>query len=155
MVMPRVNGDDGFVKAGEAPLVLGDQDRLKAAVLVARDLDSRRAFSGLHDLGTPAVELVRPSLGLGSAGRVAQMWTSFAPMARSISAFLRAMKAALTASPVIGPMTNRSISSSGIFASAALLVTMAAFLILVLLSRNDTIGHDYASNTEFRTGSAR
>ena len=76
-------------------------------------------------------------------------------MAGSISAFLKAIEAALTASPVIGPTTNWSISSSGIFASAALLAAMAAFLIFVLLGINDPVGHGYASNTEFRTGSAR
>ena len=74
-------------------------------------------------------------------------------MARSIRAFLNAMEAALTASPVMGPVTNWSISSLGIFGSAADFAAMAAFFIFVLLGINGPVGHVYASNTKFRTGS--
>lgn len=68
-------------------------------------------------------------------------------------AFLNAMEAAFTASPVIGPVTNWSSSSLGIFGSAALLAAMAAFFVFVLLGINGPVGHIYASNTKFRTGS--
>jgi hypothetical protein len=74
-------------------------------------------------------------------------------MARSMRAFLNAMEAALTASPVIGPVTNWSISSFEIFGSAALLAAMAAFFNFVLLGINGPVDHGYASNTKFRTGS--
>jgi hypothetical protein len=41
----------------------------------------------------------------------------------------------------------------GIFGSAALLAAMAAFFNFVLLGINGPVGHIYASNTKFRTGS--
>ncbi len=50
------------------------------------------------------------------------------PIARSISAFLNAIDAALTASALIGPLTNWSINSSGIDGSAA--AAAAAFVVL-------------------------
>src|SRR6059058_5692487 len=62
-------------------------------------------------------------------------------MARSISAFLKAMEAALTASPVMGPVTNWSISSLGIFGSAADFAAMAAFFNFVLLGITGPLGH--------------
>jgi hypothetical protein len=62
-------------------------------------------------------------------------------MARSIRAFLKAMEAALTASPVIGPVTNWSISSLGIFGNAADFAAMAAFFNVVLLGINGPVGH--------------
>ena len=37
---PRVHGDDVVVKSGEAPLVLGDEQRLEAAIPVPRHLDA-------------------------------------------------------------------------------------------------------------------
>jgi hypothetical protein len=63
------------------------------------------------------------------------------------------MEAAFTASPVIGPVTNWSSSSLGIFGSAALLAAMAAFFVFVWLGINGPVGHVYASNSKFRTGS--
>jgi hypothetical protein len=50
------------------------------------------------------------------------------------------MEAAFTASPVMGPMMNWSISSLGIFGSAALRAAMAAFFNFVLLGINDPVG---------------
>jgi len=46
---------------------------------------------------------------------------------------LEGIDAALTASPVIGPLTNWSSSSLGIFGNAADLAAIAAFFIFVLL----------------------
>src|SRR5450755_4257041 len=62
-------------------------------------------------------------------------------MARSISAFLNATEAALTASPLIGPLTNRSITSSGIDGSAADLAAMAALFNFGLLGLDAPCGH--------------
>lgn len=110
---------------------------------------------GSNGLAALAVALVGRRIGLGRAGRVAQVVApSSAPMARSIKAFLKAMEAALTASPVIGPVTNWSSSSLGIFGSAAPLAAMAAFFNFVLLGRNGPVGHGHTSNTKLRTGSS-
>ncbi|MGH6683635.1 MAG: hypothetical protein ACRECA_06870, partial [Pseudolabrys sp.] len=46
---------------------------------------------------------------------------------------MNAIDAALTASPVIGPLTNWSSSSLGIFGSAADFAAIAAFFNFVLL----------------------
>src|SRR5574343_949033 len=62
-------------------------------------------------------------------------------MARSIKAFLKAMEAALTASALMGPVTNWSINSLGIRGRAADLAAMAAFFNLDLLGINAPIGH--------------
>src|SRR5574343_992652 len=62
-------------------------------------------------------------------------------MARSIKAFLKAMEAALTASALMGPVTNWSINSLGIRGRAADLAAMAAFFNFVLLGINAPIGH--------------
>ena len=71
MVMPRaLQGDDGFVKAGEAPLVLGNEDRLEAAVAVAGDLHPDRPFAGDHGFARGAVALIARGVGLGRAGRL-------------------------------------------------------------------------------------
>src|SRR5580765_8413396 len=51
-----------------------------------------------------------------------------------MSAFLNAAVASLTASPVMGPVTNWSISSLGIDGNAAILAAIAAFFIFVLLT---------------------
>ncbi|SOZ70890.1 protein of unknown function (plasmid) [Cupriavidus taiwanensis] len=40
-----VNGDDLVIEPGEAPLVLGDQDRIEAAVAVALNVDPQRPSS--------------------------------------------------------------------------------------------------------------
>ncbi len=50
---------------------------------------------------------------------------------------MKAMEAAFTASPVIGPVMNWSSSSLGIFGSAALLAAMAAFFNFVLQGRQE------------------
>src|SRR3954463_14569826 len=62
-------------------------------------------------------------------------------MARSMRAFLNARDAALTASPVIGPVTNWSISSLGIFGSAADFAAISAFFNFVLLGITGPLGH--------------
>jgi hypothetical protein len=62
-------------------------------------------------------------------------------MDRSISPFLNAMEATLTASPFIGPVTNSSISSLEIFGSAADFAAIAAFFNFVLLGINSPFGH--------------
>jgi len=70
-------------------------------------------------------------------------------MARSMSAFLNAADAALTASPLIGPVTNRSISSFGIDGSAADLAAIAAFFIFVLLGIDAPCGHAMPQTQSF------
>ena len=69
----RIHGDDLVVEAREAALVLGDQDRLEAALAVARHLDAHRTSVGQHSLGAGAVAVVARILGLGRARRVAQV----------------------------------------------------------------------------------
>src|SRR5690606_40952162 len=54
----RVHRNDAFVEAAEAPLVLGDQDRLEAAVPVTRYVDPDRAPTGEYRLARAAVALV-------------------------------------------------------------------------------------------------
>lgn len=68
-----VQGDDPLVEASEAALVLGDQDRLEAAVAVARQFYPERPMIGDHGPGAGAVALVALSFGLRLAGPVAQM----------------------------------------------------------------------------------
>ncbi|EEF27747.1 conserved hypothetical protein [Ricinus communis] len=69
----RVHRDDALVKAGEAALVFGDQDRLEAAVAVARQLDPDDATIGDDRLAAGAVALVGLASGFGSARRIPQM----------------------------------------------------------------------------------
>ncbi|KVD46848.1 hypothetical protein WS61_10165 [Burkholderia sp. ABCPW 11] len=66
-----VHRDDAFVVAGETTLVLGDQDRLEAAVAITGHLDSDRAAIGDDRLAAGAVALVRLTGRLGLARRVA------------------------------------------------------------------------------------
>jgi hypothetical protein len=69
----RVHGHDLVVEAGEAALVLGDQDRLERALPVARHLDTQRPILGQHGLAAGAVAMVARVIGLGRTRRVAQM----------------------------------------------------------------------------------
>lgn len=68
-----VHRNDAFVEAGETALVLGNQDRLEAAVTVAGDFDPNRAAIGDDRLAAGAVALVSLTGRLGLARRVAQM----------------------------------------------------------------------------------
>jgi hypothetical protein len=61
------------VEAGEAPLVLGDEQRLERTIPVARHVDAQRAVLGQHGLATRAVALVAHGLGLDRAIRVAEV----------------------------------------------------------------------------------
>src|SRR5690606_27035677 len=70
---PGIQGNDLVVKTGETALVLGDQQRLEAAVSVARHLDADRAILGQHRLGTLAIALVADRRWLSGPGRVAQV----------------------------------------------------------------------------------
>lgn len=76
------------------------------------------------------------------------------PWARSISAFLNAIEAALTTSPVMGPVTNWSSSSLGMYGSAAKLAAMAAFFNFVLIIGIDAPGHNAMPRTQ-NSGQAR
>ena len=60
----RIHRDDLVIKAGEAPLVLGDEQGLKAAVSVARNLQAHRAVLGHYGLGCLAVAQIGRVLGL-------------------------------------------------------------------------------------------
>jgi len=57
-----------------------------------------------------------------------------------MSAFLNAMVAALTASALIGPVTNWSMSSLGIDGIAAA-AAIAAFVIFLLVGIHAPVGH--------------
>jgi len=73
----RVHGDDLVVKAGEAPFVLGDQDRGEAPVPVARHVDPQRPLVGQDGLAAGAVAVV---VGIGrllGPRRVAQVVAQF------------------------------------------------------------------------------
>jgi hypothetical protein len=80
----RVHGDDLVVKAREAALMLGDQQRLEAALAVARDFDAQRAVLGQYGIAGIAVAVV------GYVGRflcprhVAQVVAEF-PAQRSLN----------------------------------------------------------------------
>jgi hypothetical protein len=63
-----------------------------------------------------------------------------APSARSISAFLNAIEAALTACALIGPVTNWSISSLGIDGIAAA-AARAAFVVFLMVGIHAPCGH--------------
>jgi hypothetical protein len=63
-----------------------------------------------------------------------------APKARSINAFLNAMEAALTASALIGPVTNWSMSSLGIDGIAAA-AAKAALVVFLVLGIHAPVGH--------------
>jgi hypothetical protein len=77
------------------------------------DPDSRRTFAGEHGLGALAVALVGGRLGPGRAGGVAQVVAQLGAHGALDEGLLNAIEAALTASPVIGPVTNWSICSLG------------------------------------------
>ena len=57
----RVHGHDLVVEAGEAPLVLGDEQRLEAAVAIARHLHTQWTIVGEHRLGAGAVAVEGPT----------------------------------------------------------------------------------------------
>ena len=83
--------------------MLGDQHRLEATLAIARHLDAHGTFVGQHRLGAGAVAMVARVLGLGRAGRVAQVVPELgAERALDQRAFLNAIDAALTASALIG-----------------------------------------------------
>lgn len=65
----RVHSHDLVVEAGEASLVLGDQDRLERALPVARHLDTQRPVLVQHGLaaGAVAMALGGSSFVLGAA----------------------------------------------------------------------------------------
>ena len=73
----RVHRDDVMVKAGEAPLVLGDEDQLETAVPFARNFDTHLPFAREHGLAAGTVALVGCRLGLGRASGVAQVFAQF------------------------------------------------------------------------------
>jgi len=54
-----IQADDHAVETGQAPLSLGDQPRLEAAVAVAWDLQRQRPDLGLDRLGRVPVAAVR------------------------------------------------------------------------------------------------
>jgi hypothetical protein len=64
----RVHRHDLVVEAGEAALVLGDEQRLEAAFAVARHLDAHRAVLGQHGLAAAAVAMVVRPRRLGRTG---------------------------------------------------------------------------------------
>ncbi|EVT85534.1 hypothetical protein Z046_12605 [Pseudomonas aeruginosa VRFPA09] len=53
--------------------MLGDQERGKAALAISGHVDTDRPLLGQHRLGPLAVALITHPLGLGCAGRVAQV----------------------------------------------------------------------------------
>jgi len=63
----RVHGHDLVVEAGEAAFVLGDEQRLEAALTVSRHLDAKRPVLGQNRLAGAAVAMVaaRASVGAG------------------------------------------------------------------------------------------
>ncbi|OJA21702.1 hypothetical protein BGV47_32940 [Burkholderia ubonensis] len=69
----RVHRDDALVEAGEAAFVLGNQDRLEAAIAVTRHLDPDRAAIGDDGLAAGAVAFVGLAGRLGLARLIAQM----------------------------------------------------------------------------------
>jgi hypothetical protein len=71
--MPGIHGDDLVVKSGEAPFVLGDQNRLKAACTVARHVNTHGAAVGQDGLAAGAVALVGLAVWLVLARLVAQV----------------------------------------------------------------------------------
>jgi hypothetical protein len=66
-------GHDLVVEAGEAPIVLGHEQRLEGALAVAGHLDAQRAILGQHGLATGTVAMVAGVLGLVRPGRIAQV----------------------------------------------------------------------------------
>lgn len=86
----------------ESPLADAGR-RVKGAAGPLTHLDTQPAVFGQHGLAVRGVALVGLRPRLVGVVRVAQGWPSSAPRARSIGAFLNAIDAALTASPVIGP----------------------------------------------------
>ena len=71
----RVHGDDLVVEAGEAPFVLGDQERFEVPLSVARHVDSQRAVFRQYGLAADAVAVVAAAFRLVAAGRITQMMT--------------------------------------------------------------------------------
>ncbi len=69
----RVQGNDLLIQAGQAPLVLGDQLRLKLAFAVAGNGDLDRPVVGQQRLGRATVARVPSPAGGRPPGRVAQM----------------------------------------------------------------------------------
>ncbi len=72
-----VHGDDLIVETGEAPFVLGDEQRLEAALPVARNVDPQRPVFGQHGLAAGAVAVIAGFVRLVSAERVAQVVAEF------------------------------------------------------------------------------
>ena len=99
--------------------MLGDEQRLEAAVAVARHLDAQRPVLGQHRLAAGAVAVVGRLLGLGRAGRVAQVVRQLGAQRTLDQRLLERHRTSLTASALMGPVTNWSISSLGIDGNAA------------------------------------
>jgi len=72
-VIPRAYMATLVVKPREAPLVLGDEQRLEAAGSVSWDLDTDRAVVSEHGLTGTAVAVVGALLGTGIARVVSQV----------------------------------------------------------------------------------
>src|SRR5271166_3241563 len=69
----RIQRHDLVVEAGKAPRVLGNQQRLEAAVAVARRLDPHLAVTGQHRLAGAAVAVVGGVVGSVRPGLVAEV----------------------------------------------------------------------------------
>ena len=74
-----VHGDDLVVEAGEAALVLGDEQRLEAAFAVARHVNPYRPILGQDGLAAHPIAVVAAIVRPRLAGRVAQVVGELGP----------------------------------------------------------------------------
>ena len=73
-----VERQDLVVEPGEAALVFGDEPRLKRALAIARHVDRQRALVGQDRLPARPIAMIGRVVGLGPAGRIAQMMRELA-----------------------------------------------------------------------------